>query len=111
MTIPKLKPHSCFYSLRILLSLLAPRRDEIIPALYLDVSLSMKIGAQRKAGRGQQSKPSVCTLPMVPCGQPRPQGFSLKKWVGKALGTRLPCGSSSVTRVSRSPLPCQKLSA
>jgi len=21
--------------------------------------------------------------------QPRPQGFSLKKWVGKALGTRL----------------------
>ena len=24
--------------------------------------------------------------------QPRPQGFSLKKWVGKALGTRLVWG-------------------
>ena len=66
MTILKLKTHSCSYSLRILLSLLAPRRDDIIPALYPDVSLSMKIGAQRKAGRGQRSKPSVCTLPMVP---------------------------------------------
>ena len=80
MTIPKPKPHSCSYSLRILLSLIAPRRDEMIPALYPDVSLSLKIGAQRKAGRAQQSKPSVCTLPMVPCG------------------------SSSVNRVSRSPL-------
>ena len=80
MTIPKLKPHSCSYSLRILLSLIAPRSDEIVPALYPDVSLSMKIGPQRKAGRGQQSKPSVCTTP-------------------------------SVTRVSRSPLPCEKLSA
>ena len=87
MTIPKPKPHSCSYSLRILLSLIAPRHDEIIPALYPDVSLSMKIGAQRKAGRGQRSKPSVCTLPMVPCG------------------------SSSVIRVSCSPLPCEKLSA
>ena len=87
MTIPKLKTHSYSYSLRILLSLLAPRRDEIVPALYPGVSLSMKIGAQKKAGRGQRSKPSVCTLPMVPC-----------------------C-SSSVTRVSHSPLPCEKLSA
>ena len=85
MTIPKPKPHSCSYSLRILLSLLAPRRDEIVPALDPDVSLSMKIGAQRKAERGRQSKPSVCTLPMVPCG------------------------SSSVSRVSRSLLPCGKL--
>ena len=68
MTIPKLKTHSCSYSLRILLSLLAPRRDEIVHALYPDVSLSMKIGAQKKAGRGQRSKPSICTLPMVPCG-------------------------------------------
>ena len=68
MTIPKLKTHSCSYSLRILLSLLAPRRDEIVPALYPDVSVSMKIGAQKKAGRGQRSKPSICTLPMVPCG-------------------------------------------
>ena len=87
MTIPKPKPHSCSYSLRILLSLLAPRRDEIVPALDPDVSLSMKIGAQKKAGRGQRSKPSICTLPIVPCG------------------------SSSVTRVSRSPLPFEKLSA
>ena len=39
--------------------------------------------AQRKAGR----RPAVCTLPMVPCG------------------------SSPVTRVSRSPLPCEKRSA
>ena len=67
MTIPKLKTHSCSYSLRILLSLLAPRRDEIVHAYYPDVSLSMKIGAQKKAGRGQRSKPSICTLP-VPCG-------------------------------------------
>ena len=85
MTIPKPKPHSCSYSLRILLSLLAPRRDEIVPALDPDVSLSMKIGAHRKAERGRQSKPSVCTLPMVPCG------------------------SSSVSRVSRSLLPSGKL--
>ena len=87
MTIPKLQTHLCSYSLRILLSLLAPRRDEIVHALYPEVSLSMKIGAQKKAGRGQRSKPSVCTLPMTPC-----------------------C-SSSVTRVSRWPLPCEKLSA
>ena len=43
----------------------------------------MKMCAQRKAGRS----PAVCTLPMVPCG------------------------SSPVTRVSRSPLPCEKRSA
>ena len=48
-------------------------------ASYLDVSLSlsMKMCAQRKAGRRQRAR---CTLPMVPCG------------------------SSPVTRVSRSPL-------
>ena len=33
------------------------------PASYPDVSLSMKMCAQRKAGRR-----AVCTLPMVPCG-------------------------------------------
>ena len=43
--------------------------------------------AQRKAGRRQRASPAVCTLPMVPCG------------------------SSPVTRVSRSPLPCEKRSA
>ena len=32
------------------------------------------------------------------CGQPRPQGVSLKKWVGrKALGTRLACGLKTDT--------------
>ena len=36
MTIPKLKPHSCSYSLRILLSLLAPRRDEIVPSAQVN---------------------------------------------------------------------------
>ena len=35
----------------------------------------------------------------VACGQPRPQGFSLKKWVGReALGTRLACGLTTNTR-------------
>ena len=43
--------------------------------------------AQRKAGRRQRARFAVCTLPMVPCG------------------------SSPVTRVSRSPLPCEKRSA
>ena len=58
----------------------------IRPASYPDVSLLMKMCAQRKAGRRQ--RPAVCTLPMVPCG------------------------SSPVTpRVSRSPLPCEKRSA
>ena len=36
MTIPKLKTHSCSYSLRILLSLLAPRRDEIVPSAQVN---------------------------------------------------------------------------
>ena len=43
MTIPKPKPHSCSYSLRILLSLLAPRssllaprRDEIVPSAQVN---------------------------------------------------------------------------
>ena len=32
------------------------------------------------------------------CGQPRPQDFSLKKWVGReALGTRLACGLTTHT--------------
>ena len=41
---------------------------------------------QRKAGRRQWASPAVCTLPIVPCG------------------------SSPVTRVSRSPPPCEKRS-
>ena len=57
--------------------------DESSTASYPVVSLSMC--AQRKAGRRQS--PAVSTLPMVPCG------------------------SSPVTRVSRSPLPCEKRSA
>ena len=61
-----------------------------LPASYPDVSLSMKICAQRKTGRRQRARrasPAVCTFPMVPCG------------------------SSPVTRVSRSPLLCEKRSA
>ena len=57
--------------------------DEVVPASYPDVSLSMKMCAQRKAGRRQRvrlTSPAVCTLPMVTCA------------------------SSTVTRVSRSPL-------
>ena len=51
MTIPKLKTHSCSYSLRILLSLLAPRRDEIVPAfgprrLSLDENWRAKEGGK-----------------------------------------------------------------
>ena len=38
------------------------------PASYPVVSLSMKMCAQRKAGRRQQTSPAVCTLSMVPCG-------------------------------------------
>ena len=59
-------------------------------ASYPDVSLSMKMCAQRKAGRRQRARrasPAVCTLPMVPCG------------------------SSPVTCVSRSPLRREKRSA
>ena len=60
------------------------------PCLVPRVSLSMKMCAPRKAGRRQRARrasPAVCTLPMAPCG------------------------SSPVTRVSRSPLPCEKRSA
>ena len=57
------------------------------PASYPDASFSMKMCAQRKAGRRQQASPAVCILPMVPCG------------------------SSPVTRVLRSPLPQEKRSA
>ena len=51
--------------------------DEVVPASYPDVSLSMKMCAQRKAGR-RQPVSAVYTLPMVTCA------------------------SSPVTRVSRS---------
>ena len=57
---------------------------KIITASYPDASLSMKMCAQRKAGRRQRASPAICTLPMVTCS------------------------SSPVTRVSRSPLPCEK---
>ena len=36
MTIPRFKTHSYSYSLRILLSLLAPRRDEIVPSAQVN---------------------------------------------------------------------------
>ena len=40
----------------------------LLPALYPDVSLLMKMCVQRKAGRRQWASPAICTLPMVPCG-------------------------------------------
>ena len=86
MTIPKLKTHSCSYSLRILLSLLSPRRDEIVPALYPDVSLSMKIGAQKKAGRAQRSK---LIHALIACEY---------------------CCLSSLLAVTKSSLPCTQMS-
>ena len=58
-----------------------------VTASYRDVSLSMKMCAQRKAGRKQRAPPAVYTLPMVPCG------------------------SSPVTRVSCLPLRWEKRSA
>ena len=66
---------------------LALRGKGVKSASYPDVSLLMKMCVQRKAGRRQRAKPSVCTLPMVPCG------------------------SWPVIRVSRLPLPCEKRSA
>ena len=57
---------------------------KIITASCPDASLLMKMCTQRKAGRRQRASPTVCTLPMVTCS------------------------SSPVTRVSRSPLPCEK---
>ena len=57
----------------------ATHPDEVVPASYPDVSLSIKMCAQRKAGRRQRVS-DVCTLPMVTCA------------------------SSPVTRVSRSSL-------
>ena len=74
----------------ILKNALMTTRLSLETASHLDLSLSMKMCAQRKAGRRQRARrasPAVCTLPMVPCG------------------------SSPVTRVSRSPLPCEKRSA
>ena len=41
MTIHKLKTHSCSYSLRILLSLLAPRRNEIIPSAQVNQGIGL----------------------------------------------------------------------
>ena len=46
-------------------------------ASCLDVSLSMKMCAQRKAGRRQRASPAVCTLPMVPCGSSPVTRFAL----------------------------------
>ena len=40
----------------------------LLPALYPDVSLLMKMCVQRKAGRRQRASPAICILPMVPCG-------------------------------------------
>ena len=40
----------------------------LLPALYPDVSLLMKMYVQRKAGRRQWASPAICTLPMVPYG-------------------------------------------
>ena len=58
-------------------------------ASYPDVSLSIKIGKERREGdNGRDSaRPPVFTLPMVLCG------------------------SSPVSRVSRLPVPCEKRSA
>ena len=46
----------------------------ILTASYPDVSLLMKMCAQRKAGRRQ---PAVSTLPMVPCGSSPVTRFAL----------------------------------
>ncbi|CAH3027332.1 unnamed protein product, partial [Porites evermanni] len=67
----------------------------IVPASYPDVSLRCARKGRREGDHGRDkttqdlagASPAVCTLPMVPCG------------------------SSPVTRVSRSPLPCEKRSA
>ena len=54
-------------------------------ASYPDVSLRCARKGRREGDNGRDvASPAVCTLPMVPCG------------------------SSPVTRVSRSPLPCEK---
>ena len=47
----------------------------VCAASYPDVSLLMKMCAQRKAGRRQA--PAVCTLPMVPCGSSPVTRFAL----------------------------------
>ena len=60
----------------------------LITASYPDVSLRCARKGRREGDNGRDgTSPAVCTLPMVPCG------------------------SSPVTRVSRSPLPCEKRSA
>ena len=44
------------------------KKNVLLPALYPDVSLLMKMYVQRKVGRRQRALPAICTLSMVPCG-------------------------------------------
>ena len=57
-------------------------------ASCLDVSLSMKMCAQRKAGRRQRASPAVCTLPMVPCGSSPVTRFALASAMRKTKRLR-----------------------
>ena len=70
------------------------------PASYPDVSLLMKMFAQRKAGRRQRASPAVCTLPMVPCGSSPVTRFALASAMRKTkrLRRRLALRSFQKTR-------------
>ena len=61
------------------------------PASYPDVSLLMKMCAQRKAGRDNRrdvALPVVCTLPMVPCGSSQVTRFALASAMRKTKRLR-----------------------
>ena len=58
------------------------------PASYPDVSLLMKLRAQRKARRRQWASPAVCTLPMVPCGSSPVTCFALASAMRKTKRLR-----------------------
>ena len=67
-------------------------------ASYPDVSLLMKMCAQRKAGRRQRARPAVCTLPMDPCGSSPVTRFALASAMQKTKRMRRRLGLLKVTK-------------
>ena len=66
-------------------------RSRLVSASYPDVSLLMKLCAQRKAGRRQRedvTSPAVCILPMVPCGSSPVTCFALASAMRKTKRLR-----------------------
>ena len=86
--ITKKKPKQTPSTKRIENHFLTLSHTRPLPASYPDVSLLMKMFAQRKAGRRQRASPAVCTLPMVPCGSSPVTRFALASAMRKTKRLR-----------------------